>query len=271
MRSQVISAPGSTGLSLRGLGGAALMALVLEAVVLAAVLNHLSQAAPAKPPEPAPVMLSFPVLPTPTPIAPPPVTPPPVPPAPVQPPPPPPVPQPAPIPQPAPPPPEIKPVVKHEPPPKPPKVAHKEAHKKEPKVVHKIIPVHAEPIPAAPPEPRPMPAPPAPAPTPTAPAVSAQVSTAFEAQVRSAVQSALVYPAAARMMQLSGRTKVAFIYQDGQTSGLRVVQSSGSALLDNAALAAVRAARYPEPAATQRHKPLSFELWVQFTQSDSDS
>ncbi|MBN2856694.1 MAG: TonB family protein, partial [Halothiobacillaceae bacterium] len=172
---------------------------------------------------------------------------------------------------PAPPPPEIKPVVKHEPPPKPPKVAHKEAHKKEPKVVHKIIPVHAEPIPEAPPEPRPMPAPPAPAPSPSAPAVNAQVSMAFEAQVRSAVQSALVYPAAARMMHLSGRTKVGFIYQDGQTSGLRVIQSSGSALLDNAALTAVRAAQYPEPAAAQRHKPLSFELWVQFTQSDSDS
>jgi protein TonB len=240
------------------LGGAALMALVLEAVVLAAAIYHLNQAAPTKPPEPAPVMLSFPVLPAPPSVQP---TPP------VQPPPPPsPVPEPAPIVQPA-PPPEVKPVVKHEPPLKP----HKEIHKKEPKAAHKIIPVHAEPTPADPPAP--MPALPAPAPklAPPAPMVSAQVSMAFEAQVRAAVQSALVYPAAARMMQLSGRTKVAFTYQDGQTSGLRVVHSSGSALLDHAALAAVRAARYPEPDGAQRHKPLAFELWVQFTQSDSDS
>jgi protein TonB len=131
---------------------------------------------------------------------------------------------------------------------------------------------------AATPPPVPMPAAvPAPAPAPdTRPAMpvaaaaptSGSERAAFEAQLRAAVQASVRYPAAARMMHLTGRTLVAFDYQDGVASGARVAQSSGSDELDQAALAAVRSATFPRPPKDLAGTTLRFDVWVRFHLQD---
>lgn len=260
---------------IKGLSGAALIALVLEASVLAAVLYQLSHTPVKEASKPQPVMLSFPVLPTPVVQAPPsPVSPPvPVPPQPA----PPPVPQPAPQPVPpkpiTPPPVPPKPVEQkpvkhkviehkhHKPPPKKHRVVHKR-----PVVTHDALPT-PKPLPVSP-----TPPPPQPAPVVSSPpaAVSATVTASFESAVRGAVQAALHFPATARMMHLSGRTKVGFTYRDGQISNVHVVTSSGSDILDRAAIEAVHTAHYPVPEAAEQHRDLSFAIWVVFTQENDD-
>lgn len=251
---------------IKGLSGAALIALVLEVSVLAAVLYQLSHAPVKETSKPQPVMLSFPVLPTPVVQAPPPPAPPPVP-TPPQPAPPP-VPQPAP--QPVPPkpvtPPPVPPkpvehkVIEHKPI-KPPPEKHRVVHER-PVVTHAALPA---PTPPAPPPPQPPPvASPPPAP------VSAAVTASFESEVRGAVQAALHFPPVARMMHLSGRTKVGFTYRDGQISNIHLVTSSGSDILDRAAIDAVHAAHYPVPEAAEQHRDLSFAIWVVFTQNSDD-
>jgi protein TonB len=167
-----------------------------------------------------------------------------------------------------------KPVVKHVAV-KPRPVKHEPVKHERPKhPQHHEHPVTPQPAPVTapvtPPPPTPAPDPKPAPPTPTS-APTSQISASFESKVRSAVQTALHYPAAARMMQLTGRTKVGFTYTDGQIAGVHVVTSSGSDLLDRAAMAAVRDANYPSPETGQRHRPLDFAIWVQFAQDDSNS
>lgn len=247
----------------RGLTGAALVALTLEGLIVLAVVTRLG-APPTQPPPPHTVMLEFPVLPTPP--APKPTPPPPTPPTPV-PVPPPPVPLPPPKPDPVPPPPKpvVKPVaakprpVRHDPP------RHRPHH------VHRIVPTPLPAPPVAPslPAPRPTPIPPPRASTPPS-TQTAAVSASFESAVRSAVQAALRYPTAARLMHVTGRAKVGFTYLDGHISGAHILTSSGSDLIDRAAITAVHEAQYPAPEADQRHRTLTFAIWVQFTQDDSN-
>ena len=117
----------------------------------------------------------------------------------------------------------------------------------------------------APPALRPPPPPPAAAPAATAPNAS------FEGALRAAIQAALRYPESARMAGMSGRTRVAFRYRDGEVSDVSVVVSSGIGLLDRAALAAVRDAAYPKPEPAFVGKTLSEQLWVTFNLDDHDS
>lgn len=101
------------------------------------------------------------------------------------------------------------------------------------------------------------------------PAVAAppQPSTAaaatFDGLLRRAIQTAVRYPAAAQMMGLAGRARVAFDYRDGTVGAVRLEQSAGSPLLDGAALAAVRSARYPPPPQALAGRTLSRQLWVE--------
>ncbi len=138
-------------------------------------------------------------------------------------------------------------------------------------------------------EPRPVPVPtPAPAPQvqdptppqPTAPTVPqpvakaapalpqhirpADISVTFADRVRSAVQGAVIFPMAARAAHLSGETKVSFDYKDGQVSDAHIITTSGNAILDKAALAAVHAAHYPAATAEYVGRVLTFEIWVRF-------
>ncbi|CAM2156598.1 periplasmic protein TonB [Pararobbsia alpina] len=113
-------------------------------------------------------------------------------------------------------------------------------------------------------------APPAPAQPATPPkaAQSAGPDKSFEGALRAAIQAALHYPESARMAGMSGRTRVAFRYQDGVASDISVVVSSGVGLLDRAAVAAVHDAAFPKPAAEWAGKALSEQIWVTFDLDD---
>ena len=128
--------------------------------------------------------------------------------------------------------------------------------------------VEAPPAPAAdtkPAMPVPVPIPPAPPvpPAPHAPEI-ASVKATFEAELRSAIQAAVRYPAAAKLMRLTGKAQVAFDYRDGQVTHLRVLSSSGTDLLDRGALQAVRRAMFPATPKELRGKSMAFDIWVRF-------
>jgi protein TonB len=235
-----------------GLNRAAPLAFLIEALLLAGAFVLLSKKSPPPPPPVTMLTLAPVAAPAPSPK--------------------PPVPTPA-KPTPAKPTPVAKPV--EHPPPRP--------------VAHPPVPVHhaAPPRPATPPPPAPAPsetpppaampsapatdpAPPAPPPPPAAPAAPATgaVDPSFDAALRAAVESAVRYPESARMAGITGRARVAFTYLDGTVSDVRLVVSSGSGLLDRAALAAVRDAIYPKPAPALAGKTLSKQLWVTFNLND---
>ncbi len=91
----------------------------------------------------------------------------------------------------------------------------------------------------------------------------------FEGRLRAAVQAALRYPAAARMMGATGQAHVGFRWCDGVPSALQVVSSAGMAALDDAALAAVRNAAYPRPPEDLAHRTLDLVVKVDFRVEDS--
>ncbi len=147
-------------------------------------------------------------------------------------------------------------------------------------VVHHMV-AHTEPRPIPVPTPAPAPvaqaeAPPAPVtPTPPQPTTKAaptmpqhvrpaDISITFADKVRAAVQSAVVFPMAARAAHLSGETKVSFDYKDGVVSDAHVITTSGNAILDKSAMAAVHAAHYPMATAEYVGRVLTFEIWVRF-------
>ncbi|MBN2690660.1 MAG: energy transducer TonB [Burkholderiaceae bacterium] len=231
---------------------AALAALLLEVALIGAVVWWSRHPASPPPPPPVQIVLEAP-KPAPKTVAPPTPKPP----------------EPKPVPKPIP-----KPVVK--PLPKP------IVHKAPPKPVQPPTPTPApQPTPKveAPPAPAPdtkpampvaaptHPAPPSP-PAPPAPDV-ASIKATFEAELRSAIQAAVRYPQAAKMMQLTGKTLVGFDFRDGAISHLRVLTSSGADLLDHAALDAVRNAPYPTTPQALQGKSMAFTIWVRFHLSDS--
>ncbi|MDY0328890.1 MAG: energy transducer TonB [Thiomonas sp.] len=227
---------------------AALAALLLEAALIGAIVWWSSQPAPPPPPPPIQIVLEAP-KPAPKTVTPPAPKPP----------------EPKPLPKPIP-----KPVVKPQPKP----------------IVHRVQPKPVQPPPPqptpkvqAPPAPVPdtqpampvaAPTPPAPPPPPAPPAPDvASIKATFEAELRSAIQAAVRYPQAARMMQLTGKTLVGFDFRDGTVSRVHVVTSSGADLLDHAALDAVRNAPYPATPKELRGQTLAFTIWVRFHLSDS--
>jgi protein TonB len=216
------------------------LALGIEALALGALAWFLSRP-PAPPPPPAPVEITL-AQPKPLPKVVPP--------------------KPQPKPQPKP-----KPVPRHIPKPRPHPVVHPKPLPPPP--LPRIQPPPA-PVAAARPAMPVTPPPPAPPPQPKAPKPdSAAVKASFESLLREAIQDAVQYPEAARLMHLEGRVLVSFHYLDGQVSQLRVVTSSGMPPLDQAALRAVRAAPYPETPAALAGHPMDFTIWVRFKLSDN--
>ena len=135
-----------------------------------------------------------------------------------------------------------------------------------PKVVPKVL--HVVPRPAqtvVPPMVLPPEATTPPPPPPPPPAVNADVVDRFQAEVRAAIQAAIIYPPTAKMMKQQGRAKVAFTLTHGHAEGAQIIQSSGVAAIDTAALAAVRDANYPAPPPEMAGKPLSFAVFVVFS------
>ncbi|MCC8971204.1 TonB family protein [Bradyrhizobium brasilense] len=95
-------------------------------------------------------------------------------------------------------------------------------------------------------------------------APSAGAMSSFQGQMRRAVESALIYPASARASGQHGRARVTFDYLDGHVSGVSLSQSSGSSVLDQAALATVRSAHYPPPPPEMSHRTLHLSIFVEF-------
>jgi protein TonB len=90
------------------------------------------------------------------------------------------------------------------------------------------------------------------------------IEASFESRIRDAVQAALRYPGAARMMNLHGRAHVSLDYHEGSVSNLHLAQSAGSPLLDNAAMIAVREAQLPQAPPEIGDRLLRLLVWVDF-------
>lgn len=132
--------------------------------------------------------------------------------------------------------------------------------------IPKPRPVKPRPVKPAPHivQPRPQPPPP---PAPAPPAVSAaEIETAtarYAAMVHSSVQADLQVPAMVTMMHLRGVTTVSIeIAPSGALLGVSVLRSSGAPPIDQAALASVRATRFPPFSGDMPHHPIAFTLQV---------
>ncbi len=93
---------------------------------------------------------------------------------------------------------------------------------------------------------------------------SANPEAALETRIRDAVQAAVRYPAAARMMGVTGRARVLLDYRSGNVGSPMLAQSSGASMLDEAALVAARIARYPSAPPEIEGRLLRLLVWVEF-------
>ena len=90
--------------------------------------------------------------------------------------------------------------------------------------------------------------------------VAGETNDPFLALVRRRVEGNVAYPRMARMMRIEGRSVVQFVVaSDGALTDLRIYATSGDALLDNAALSAIRRAQ-PEWGAPGRVVRLRFPI-----------
>lgn len=127
------------------------------------------------------------------------------------------------------------------------------------------IPLPTAQAPTAFTEPSTMPAPQSPPTPPPATNGKADVSLAYAAKVRAAVQAAVAYPPAAAALHFSGRVRVEFHLQDAVPSQASVIISSAIGMIDRAALQSVQSAHYPEPPTDMRGSDKLYQVWVEFT------
>lgn len=91
-----------------------------------------------------------------------------------------------------------------------------------------------------------------------------QATDSLRSRIRDAVQAAVRCPATARMMGLSGKAGVAFDYHDGAMTGAATLaRTSGTPVLDTAALNAVRNAHYPAAPPEAAAQVLHLLIWVE--------
>jgi protein TonB len=88
--------------------------------------------------------------------------------------------------------------------------------------------------------------------------------------MRDAVRRAAITPQAAEMAHEAGITRVGFTFLNGAVSNISIVASSGFPLLDDAAMQAVREARYPVTPATMRGQAEAVQVDVIFHASATD-
>ena len=112
--------------------------------------------------------------------------------------------------------------------------------------------------------PKPQPSPPPPPPQPVISAAQQESATQrYAALVHQAVQNDLRVPRMVEMMHLRGITTVAIrLAPNGLLHGVSVMRSSGAPPIDRAALAAVRATRFPPFSSKMPHHALTFDLQV---------
>ncbi len=114
----------------------------------------------------------------------------------------------------------------------------------------------------------PAPAPPAgPPASATPPAASAAANASFESRLLAAVEAEAQrhYPSAARLMGVTGQAIVSFQYHDGLVHEVALELTSGSPMLDRAAIAAVEDASYPQPPADLLGHTLNRLVHVRFS------
>jgi protein TonB len=132
------------------------------------------------------------------------------------------------------------------------------------------VPPPPKPLPVTPPVDQTPPPTPSPPPPPAPAAPSAGELDLFRAAMRAAVRRAAVTPEAAQMAHEAGVTRVGFTFLDGTVSNVLVVASSGFPLLDDAAMQAVREARYPPVPPDIRGQAESVQVDVIFRQVATD-
>ncbi|BBP01749.1 hypothetical protein SFSGTM_24570 [Sulfuriferula nivalis] len=110
----------------------------------------------------------------------------------------------------------------------------------------------------------PVVAPPPPPPPPTVNNEAAEKEASFAAQLKAAIITARIYPAAARMMGTHGKTKLGFTFLDGVSSQIHIIKSSGSTMFDQAAIQAVTAAPVPPIPESLKGKRVNYEVEVVF-------
>lgn len=227
--STTLASPGR-GDTEAGLGRALLLAFIVEGLALVGLIT-MTAAAPLLPPVPIRISLVTSSAPKPA------VTP---------------KPPPKPLPKPIPHPPPKRVVVPPPPPPLPKVVAPKPA------------PLPPSPVAAPTPPPPPPLLQAVPLPPPPPPAPDPQMKDSYLGRVKAAIQAAVRYPAAARMMGEQGRVEVEFTLKDGVAEEVRVLVPGITSAFDAAALAAVRAASMPAPPPALGEKRMSLTLWVEF-------
>ncbi len=84
-------------------------------------------------------------------------------------------------------------------------------------------------------------------------------------KLRQAVQTALIYPIAAKQMGITGRVRVQFqLNVSQQPINSKVLESSGTGMFDRYALKAVNEANYPQPPKEISSSNQIYEIWVEF-------
>jgi protein TonB len=80
----------------------------------------------------------------------------------------------------------------------------------------------------------------------------------------------MVYPAAARMSGFHGKARVEFVFRDGRFSQVRLIQGSGSGMIDRAALAAVMAAICPPIPESLKGRSMTYQVALLFDLVSAD-
>ncbi len=138
-----------------------------------------------------------------------------------------------------------------------------------PAAEERVVPVQPPPAPlppidAPPPPPAVVPVP-APAPAPAAPSVDFQSLKAGYGQALSAeIKKGQTYPRLAAMRGLEGTPKVLIVIEDGQLVSATLVDESGQAVLDEAALALVKKTRIPPVPSSLAGQRLEFLLPIDY-------
>lgn len=131
-------------------------------------------------------------------------------------------------------------------------------------------PVPLPPPPLALPPPIPLPASliaapiPPPPPPKALPAVSAGEKATYLGAIRAAIQSAVRFPADARMLRQDGKVRVKFELRDGIISNVRIITPGRLKSFNANALLAVHEARIPDPPKALAHQRFTLVLWVKF-------
>ncbi len=103
---------------------------------------------------------------------------------------------------------------------------------------------------------------PTPPPAPPPPASGADPAIAYNAKLAAAVQAVYQVPPTATDLEFRGRTRVEFSLRDAVVGNTKVVQSSGLAAADRAAVKAVQSANFPAPPEALQGKEGQYHIWV---------